>query len=101
MSLALAEASYKEIWAIVSVRVSTVALYAAVAVVRFARDYTVSYCSSDVDLMASTAPARGKCCPEVRRKFAFHSRCAFAKCSLKFFQSRIRGGFRFHYFKSL
>ena len=43
-----------------------------------------------VGLKVSTALARGKCCPAVRRKFAFHSRCAFAKCTLNVVQSRLR-----------
>ena len=33
----------------------------------------------------STALAQGNFCPAVRRKFVFHSRCDFAKCSLKVF----------------
>ena len=41
MSLAWAEASYKESWAMVSLRVATVARSAAVAVARFARASTV------------------------------------------------------------
>ena len=94
MSLAWADSSSEEIWAMVFIRVATVARSAAVAVARFVRSSTVSYWWSAVELKASTALARGKCCPVVRRKFSFHSRCAFAKCSLKFFKSRTRGGFR-------
>ena len=91
MSLDWAEASYEKIWAMVYVRVATFARYAAVAVARFAKDSTVSDWWSDMELKASTALARGKCCPAVRRKFAFHSRCTLARCSLKFFQSQPRG----------
>ena len=100
MSLAWAEASSKEIWTMVSVSVATVARSAAVAVARLAKASTVSNWWSAVGLKVSTALARGKFYPAVRRKFAFHSRCAFAKCTLKVFQSRLRGGFRFHSFKS-
>ena len=70
MSLAWAEASPKEIWAMVHVRVATVAQSAAVAVARFARASTVSYWWLAVELKASTALAQGKCCPAVRRNFA-------------------------------
>ena len=74
MSLAWAESSSEEIWAMVSVSVATVARSVAVAVTRLAKAYTVSEWWSAVELKVSTVLARGKCCPAVRRKFAFHSR---------------------------
>ena len=100
MSLAWAEASFEESWAMVSVSVATVARYSGVDIARLAKAYTVSNWCSAVGLKVSTALARGKCCPAVRQNFAFHSRCAFVKCTLKVFQSWPRGGFRFHSYKS-
>ena len=70
----------------VSVRVATIARSAAVAVERFARVSTVSWLGAAKELEASTALALGKCCPAVRRRLAFHSRCAFAKNVLNAFQ---------------
>ena len=93
MRLAWDEASSKESWAMVSVSVATVTLSASVAVARLAKASTVSDRWSAVGLKVSMALARVKCCPAVRRKFAFHLRCAFAKCTLKVFQSRLRDGF--------
>ena len=69
------------------------------AVARFARASIVLDWWLAVELKVPTVLARGKGCPAVRRKFAFHLQCSFAKCSLKFFQSWTRGGFRFHSFK--
>ena len=86
MRLAWAEASSEESWAMVSVSVETVARYAAVDVARLDNTSTVSDWWSAVELKVSTALARGKYCPAVRCKFAFHSQCAFAKCTLKVFQ---------------
>ena len=100
MSLAWAEASSEEIWAMVSVSVVTVARSAAVAIAKLAKASTVSEWWSAVELKVSMALARGKYFPAVRPKFAFHSRYAFAKCTLKVFQSQLRGGFRCHSFKS-
>ena len=91
MSLAWAEASSEESWDMVSVRVATVARSVTVAVTRLAKASTVSDWWSAIGLKLSTALARGKCCSTVRRKFAFHSRCAFAKCTIKVFQSLMRG----------
>ena len=73
MSLAWAEESSEESWAMVSVRVATVARSTAVAVARFDRASTVSDWWSAVELKALAALARGKFCPAVRHKFAFHS----------------------------
>ena len=73
MILAWVEASSKEIWVMVYVRVANVARSAAVAVFRFARASTVSDWWSAVELKALAALARGKFCPAVRHKFAFHS----------------------------
>ena len=101
MSLAWDEASSEESWAIVSVSVVNVARSAALAVARLAKASTVSDWWSAVGLKVSTVLAQGKFFPALRRRFAFHSRCAFAKCTMKVFQSRMRGGFRFHSFKSL
>ena len=95
MSFACADANYEESCAIVSVKVATVALSTAVAVAKLARASTVSawwFCT----LVASTAFALGKCCPAVRRRFALHSRCALAKCTLNLSQVRSRSGKRFH-----
>ena len=83
MSFACADANSEESCVIVSVKVATVALSAAVAVAKLARASTVSvwwFCT----LVASTAFALGKCCPAVRRRFALHSRCALDKCTLHF-----------------
>ena len=93
MSLAWAEASSKESWAMVSVSLDTVARYAAVVVARLARASTVSDWWSAMELKESTGLAWETCCPVVRRKFDFYSQCASAKCTLKVFQSRLRGGF--------
>ena len=79
MSLAWADASSEETWDMVSVSVATVARSSAVAVARLAKASTVSDWWSAVVLKVSTALARGKFCPAVRRKFSFHSQCAFAK----------------------
>ena len=65
----------------VSVNVATVALSSAVAVARLARASTVSAWWV-VRLVESTEFALGKCCPTVRRRFALHSRCDFAKWTL-------------------
>ena len=63
----------------VSVSVATVARSAVVAVARFAKASTVSWLTAPEELDASTVLALGKCCPVVRRRYAFQSRCAFAK----------------------
>ena len=101
MSFAWAEASSEESWAIVYVSVATVARSSDVAVARLATASTVSDWWFVVGLKVSKAFAWGKCCSAVRRKFAFHSRCAFVKCTLNVVQSRSRSGFQFHSFKSL
>ena len=93
MSLDWAEASSDDRWAMVSVSVETVARSAAVDIARLAKASTVSDWWSTVGLKVSTAFAREMFCPAVRRRFAFHWRCDFAKCTLKVFQSRLRGGF--------
>ena len=100
ISLACADANSNESCVMVSVKVATVDLSAAVAVSKLARASTVSawwFCT----LVESTAFALGKCCPAVRRRFALHSRCALAKCTLKLGQVRSRSGKRFHSLRSL
>ena len=72
MSLAWAEASYKESWAMMSVSVANVAQSTDVAVARLAKASTVSNWCSTVGLKVSTAFVQGKCCPAVRCRFAFH-----------------------------
>ena len=72
MSLAWAESSSEESWAMVYLSVVTVAQSAAVAVTRFARASNVSDWWLAVELKASTALARGIFFPAERRKFAFH-----------------------------
>ena len=52
---------------------ATVAQSADVAVARLDKAFTVSDWWFVVGLKVSTALARGKCCPAVRHKFAFHS----------------------------
>ena len=99
MSFACTDANSEDSCAIVSVKVSTVALSAAVAVVMLARALTVSawwFCT----LVASTAFALGKCCPAVRRRFSLHSRYALAKCTLNLGQVHSRSGKRFHSLRS-
>ena len=99
ISFACADANPEESFAIVSVKVATVALSAVVAVDKLARASTVSawwFCT----LVASTAFALGKCCPAVRRRFALHPRCALAKCTLNLGQVRSRSGKRFHSLRS-
>ena len=73
MSLAWADASSDESWAMVYVSVAAVAPSADVAVTRLDNASTVSDWWSAVGLKFSTALSRGKYCPLVRRKFAFHS----------------------------
>ena len=77
INLAWADANSDESCAMVSVKVATVALSAAVAIARLARASTVSAWWFG-RLVESTAFALGKCCPVVRRRFALHSRCALA-----------------------
>ena len=99
MSFACADANSEDSCAIVSVKVATVALSAAVAVAKLARVLTVSawwFCT----LVASTAFALGKCCPAVWRRFALHLRCALEKCTLNLGQVRSRSGKRFHSLRS-
>ena len=99
ISLACADANSDESCAVVSVKVATVALSADVAVARLARVSTVLawwFCT----LVESTAFALGKCCPAVRRRFALHSRCALAKCTLNLGQVQSRSGKRFHSLRS-
>ena len=91
ISLAYANANSGDSCAIVSVKVATVALSAAVVVAKLARASKVSawwFCT----LVASTAFALGKCCPAVRRRFALHSRCGLEKCTLNLGQVRSRSG---------
>ena len=82
ISFACADSNSGEICVIVSVKVATVALSAAVALAKLARASTVSAWWL-FTLVASTAFALGKCFPAVRRRFALHSRCALAKCTLR------------------
>ena len=99
MSFAYADANSEESCAIVSVKVATVALSAAVAVAKLARASTFSawwFCT----LVASTAFALGKCCTAVRRRFALHSRCSLAKCTLNLGQVRSRSWKQFHSLRS-
>ena len=56
-----------------SVSVATVAQYSDVAVARLAKAFTVSDWWFVVGFKVLTVLARVKCCPAVRRKFAFHS----------------------------
>ena len=93
MSLTWSEASSKESWTMVSVSVETVARFSGVDISRLDKASRVSDWCSAVGLKVSTTLAWGNFFPVVRRKFAFHSRCAFVKCTLKVFQSRPRGGF--------
>ena len=99
ISLACADANYDESCAMVSVKVSTVALSDAVSVARLARASMVSawwYCT----LVKSTAFAIGKCCPTVRRRFVLPLQCALSKCTLNLGQIRSRSGRQFHSFRS-
>ena len=75
ISLACADANSDKSCVIVSVKVATVALSAAVAIARLARASTV-LAWWFVRILESTAFALGKCCPAVRRRFALHSWCA-------------------------
>ena len=95
ISLACANANSDESCAMVSVKVATVALSAAVAVARLARASTVSAWWF-FTLVESIAFALGKCCTAVRRRFALHSRCALAKCTLNLGQVRSRSGIAYH-----
>ena len=67
VNFAWADASSDKSWAIVSVRVVTVALSAAMAVARLARALTVSAWVFVVVVEVWTAFARGKCFLAVRR----------------------------------
>ena len=73
--------------------VATVAQLNAVSVSRLAKASTVSNWWFVMGLKVSSALEQVKCCPAVRRKFAFYPRCAFAKCTLNVVQSRLRSGF--------
>ena len=98
INLAWANANPNESFAMVSVSVATVALFAAVvAVARLARASTVLAWWVD-RLVDSTVFSLGKCCPAVRRRFALHSRCALAKWTLNLDQLRSRSGRKFHSF---
>ena len=97
INLAWVDANSDESCAMVSVNVAIVALSAAVAVARLARASTV-LAWWFVILVELTAFAIGKCCPAVRRRFALHSRCALADCTLNLGQVRSRSGKRFHSF---
>ena len=99
INLAWDDANSDESCAMVSVNVATVALSVVVAVARLARASTV-LAWWFVRLVESIEFALGKCCPAVRRRFALHLQCAFAKWILNLDQVWSRSGRRFHSFRS-
>ena len=99
MSFAFVDANSEESCTIVSVKVATVDLSAAVAVAKLERASTVSawwLCT----LVASNVFVLGKCYPTVMRRFSLHSGCALAKCTLNLGQVRSRSGKQFHSLRS-